>query len=70
MVDIKKSGISETYARVCVTVLNGIKDYFSEKMKKDVSNEEVIDILRDIYCENTTDTTRKRPKNDGSLYIN
>ena len=49
MVNIKKSEINPAYVKVCTTVLNGIKDYFSEKLKKDISKSDVISILNEIY---------------------
>lgn len=74
MVNIKKSEINPAYVKVCTTVLNGIKDYFSEKMKRDISKSDVISILNEIYCSDSTDDDQsqnhyKKQRNDGKLYI-
>lgn len=72
MVNIKKSEINPAYVKVCTTVLNGIKDYFSEKLKKDISKSDVISILNEIYCSDEDEQSQnhyKKQRNDGKLYI-
>lgn len=70
MVKVKKSEINQAYVKVCTTVLDGIKSYFSEKLKQEITNEDVINILEEIYC--SEDTVKKPGYNyqqNGQVYI-
>lgn len=66
--------LSDSYIKVCHTILDGIKSYYSESLKRDLSKEDFVDIfskevidnqsissISDVYklsCRNIIDSIR------------